>query len=110
VDAELFERAFDAHYEAVCEASGADRFPAGVGAVALLPFEDGVLLDHAQLFQDVCWRVQMFDDLLQQQRARLQEASAFPHEWLSIAACAPLERLAQFDSEYFQWPSEQEEE
>jgi hypothetical protein len=102
VDVNLFERAFNAYQEAAESASLEDREAAGVGAVATLSMGDGVLADHNELFQSVCWRVQMLDDYICTKLNSRVRVLRVPKNWTETAATASIKVLTGFDSRLFE--------
>jgi hypothetical protein len=98
VDVELFERAFAAFREALCNDASEDREIGGMAAVYEVTARSN--------FKSVCARcfklldvIRASDDVCLHKR--------FPTSWLTIAASAPVHLLGEFDAALFAWREEE---
>ena len=95
VDAALFERAFAAFREVVCDNPDEDAEISGMGAVLEVTGRGGA-------FMAVCGRCFKLLDLIRaSENVRIHKQ--FPSSWLSIAATAPVRLLKDFDAALFPW-------
>lgn len=98
VDVALFERAFAAFCEALCNDASEDREIGGIAAVYEVTGQDGGFLN-------VCGRcLKLLDVIRASDNVRIHKQ--FPSSSLSIAATAPVRLLEDFDSALFPWLEE----
>jgi hypothetical protein len=98
VNVELFERAFAAFREAVCNNCDEDADVVGIRAVLEVTGRGGE-------FMATCGRCfKLLDFIRASENVRKHEQ--FPSTWLTIAATTPLRLLEDFDAELFAWQEE----
>lgn len=98
VNVELFERAFAAFREALCNDASEDREIGGMAAVYAVTGQDGG-------FMSVCGRcLKLLDVIRASDNVRIHKQ--FPSTWLAIAATAPVKLLEDFDAALFAWRGE----
>lgn len=98
VNVDLFERAFAAFREAVCDNPDEDAEIGGIRAVLEVTGRGG-------RFMATCGRCFKLLDLIRASK-NVRIHKQFPSTWLSIAATAPVRLLEDFDSALFPWQEE----
>jgi hypothetical protein len=95
VNVELFERAFAAFRETVCDSADEDAEVTAIRAVLEVTGRGGE-------FMATCGRCFKLLDLIRASE-NVRKHEQFPSTWLTIAATAPLRLLEDFNATLFPW-------